>query len=51
MVDEQFRIDAEKLLEQVFMIIFPDLPDGTARDIAHGVQPLSLIHISEPTRH
>ena len=37
MVDQELCIDAEELIEQRLVIIVPGLPDGAARDIAHGV--------------
>ena len=37
MVDQELCIDAEEPIEQRLVIIVPGLPDGAARDIAHGV--------------
>ena len=42
MVDEQFGIDAEELVEKTLVIILVRLPDGAARDVAHRIQPVLL---------
>ena len=42
MVYEQFRIDSEQVVKQVFIIVFVGLSDGTSGNIAHGEKSVFL---------
>ena len=42
MVDEQLGVDAEGLVQQVLVVVFPRPAAGTQRNIAHRVQPQLL---------
>ena len=42
MVDEQLRIDAEKLVKQFLVVIIRGLANGTTGNVAHGVESLRL---------
>ena len=39
MVDEQLGVDAEQLIQQVFIVKLRGLAHGTPGDVAHGAKP------------
>ena len=42
MVNKKLGIDAEKLIEQIFVVVVVFLADRAACDVAHGVQAVLL---------
>lgn len=51
-INQQFRIDAEKPVQEIFIMEIPRTSEGAARDISHGKEPVLLqsggISLSDP---
>ena len=51
MVNEQLRIDAEQLIQQILIVKPIGIPNGTPGNIAHGIQAVFLQFFGVPPAH
>ena len=50
MIDEELRVDAEQLIEQIFIVEIPRPAQGTAGHVAHGIHAVlrQLLRVTAP---